>query len=156
MTIRRYIGRGMILRETLGQQTNINFELKKLPEKPNYQAPDGSEIRLLPNVKGGGLCHCTLPPKRTSLAMVHKTVEEIWYFIQGQGQVWRKLEEQESEVDVQPGICLTIPAGAHFQFRNVGEEPLCFLIATMPPWPGESEALRVQDHWPIRRISELL
>jgi mannose-6-phosphate isomerase-like protein (cupin superfamily) len=29
----------------------------------------------------------------------------------------------------------------------VGEEPLMFIIVTMPPWPGDQEAVRVDDHW---------
>ena len=123
------------------------FETKHLPSYYDDLAPDKSEIRLLATMKGGGVCHCTLPPRGISLAVKHKTIEEIWYFIQGLGQVWRKQDNYEEIVDVSPGICLTIPTGAHFQFRNVGWEPLCFVITTMPPWPGEQEAVRVEDHW---------
>jgi len=39
----------------------MNFDTTKLSIEPSYLAPDGSEIRLLPNVRGGGLSHCTLP-----------------------------------------------------------------------------------------------
>ena len=124
------------------------FEVKQLPEKADDRAPDGSEIRLLPKLPGGGLCHCTLPPGRTSLAVAHKTVGEIWYFIQGAGQVWRKLGRREEEVEVRSGVSLSIPVGTHFQFRNSGGEPLCFVIVTMPPWPGKQEAMRVEDRWP--------
>jgi mannose-6-phosphate isomerase-like protein (cupin superfamily) len=63
--------------------------------------------------------------------------------------VWRKQAGREQVVDVRSGLCLTIPVGTHFQFRNTGREPLVFVIATMPPWPGEQEAVRVQDHWPL-------
>ena len=68
----------------------MEFETKQLPQNFDHLAPDGSEIRLLADMKGGGLVHCTLPPHGTSLAFSHKTAEEIWYFIQGQGEVWRK------------------------------------------------------------------
>ena len=44
----------------------MKFETKRLTLKPDYAAPDGSEIRLLPTLKGGGLSHCTLPPKCVS------------------------------------------------------------------------------------------
>jgi mannose-6-phosphate isomerase-like protein (cupin superfamily) len=115
----------------------MNFEAKQLPSKLNYPAPDGSEIRLLLSMSGGGLCHCTMPAGGTSIAVVHKTVEEIWHFIQGLGQVWRQLGDQQQEVDVHRGVCLTIPVGTHFQFRNTGHDPLRFVIATMPPWPGK-------------------
>lgn len=117
------------------------FETMQLPAKYDYQAPDGSEIRKFMDMTWGGLAHCTLPPEGISIPVVHKTVEEIWYFIQGTGQVWRKQGNREEVVDVGPGTCLTIPAGTHFQFRNTGWEPLCFIIATMPIWPGEQEAI---------------
>jgi len=128
------------------------FETKHLPEDlpEKYEsAPDRSEIRPLLSMKGGGLAHCTLPPHGISLAVKHKTVEEIWYFIQGHGQVWRKQGDREEAVDVGPGTCITIPMGTHFQFHNTGGDPLCFIIATMPPWPGEYKAIRVQDHWKV-------
>jgi len=50
-------------------------------------------------------------------------------------------------VEVEPGIALTIECGTHFQFRNTGDEDLCFVIVTMPPWPGAREARRMTDHW---------
>ncbi len=125
------------------------FELRFVPSKIDQIAPDGSEIRLLPAMTGGGLCHCTLPPGKTSLTGVHTTVEEIWYFIQGRGLVWRKQGSREEEVDVFSHVCLTIPPQTHFQFRNTGWEPLCFIISTMPPWPGQKEWSRVPDHWSL-------
>lgn len=124
------------------------LETIPLPEKYNNLAPDSSEIRLLPRMQGGSLCHCTLPVGKTSSAVAHKTVEEIWYILEGEGEVWRKLGEQEEVTPVHPGISLTIPLGTHFQFRNTGSEPLCILITTMPPWPlvGE-EAYSVPGKW---------
>ncbi len=132
------------------------FKTKLLGRNADYLAPDGSEIRLLPNGVHGSLAHCTLSAGSTTKAVRHKTVEEIWYFISGQGEVWRKEikfmgDEQgvyEEVVPVKPGTSLTIPVGVHFQFRNTGEEPLQFIIATMPPWPGPEEAVVVADHWP--------
>ncbi len=98
-------------------------------------------------MKGGSAVHCTLPPHEISLAVCHKTVEEVWYFIEGQGEVWRKQGKREEVVEIKNGVCITIPTGTHFQFRNTGSEPLKFLITTMPPWPGENEAVRVKNHW---------
>jgi mannose-6-phosphate isomerase-like protein (cupin superfamily) len=120
---------------------------KELPSDYDYLAPDSSEIRLLPNVGGGGVCHCTLRPGKTSDAVHHKTVEEIWFFISGKGQVWRQVGETKEVRDVHPGVCLTIPIGTRFQFRNTGDEPLCFVIATIPRWPGPEEAVSSQGYW---------
>jgi len=125
----------------------MQFQTTQLPVRANYIAPDGSEIRLLPDVKGGGLSHCTLYPSHTSAAVKHHSIEEIWYFIQGEGEVWRRSESLEAIEFVRPGVCITIPAQTHFQFRNTGTVPLTFIIATMPPSPGPNEAERVRDHW---------
>jgi mannose-6-phosphate isomerase-like protein (cupin superfamily) len=122
------------------------FNTKLLPD--DYEiAPDGSEIRPLLRLGHGSFAHCTLPEGRTSHAVYHKTIEEIWYCLQGQGQIWRRKGETEEVVDVGPGVSLTIPTGTHFQFRNTGGGPLRFVIATMPPWPGGDEAVRVQGKW---------
>jgi len=82
-----------------------------------------------------------------SAAVRHQTVEEIWYFIEGEGEVWRKQRDREEVVSVRSGVSITIPIGTHFQFRNTGEKNLEFLIVTMPPWPGSKEAITVKGYW---------
>jgi mannose-6-phosphate isomerase-like protein (cupin superfamily) len=124
-----------------------DFTTAALPQDANNLAPDGSEIRKLVSVSAGNMAHCTLHPGQVSEAVTHKTVEEVWYFLQGRGQVYRKQGEHEEITEVYPSISLTIPLGTHFQFRNTGDEPLCFVIVTMPPWSGADEAVRVPDYW---------
>lgn len=124
-----------------------DFETRLTPENVDVIAPDGSEIRLLVTAKGGSMAHCTLPPGAVTLAVTHKTVEEVWYFLEGEGQVWRKQGEREEVTEVRPGLSLSIPLGTHFQFRNTGTSALRFVIVTMPPWPGDDEAQRVADYW---------
>jgi mannose-6-phosphate isomerase-like protein (cupin superfamily) len=113
-------------------------------------APDGSEIRLLGNCGGGSVVHCTLPAGRVTQAVLHRTVEEIWYVLAGRGQVWRKFGGEEAVTDVAAGACLTIRLGVTFQFRTVGEEPLEIVIVTMPPWPGSDEAVPASGYWEPR------
>ena len=124
-----------------------DFKMKELTTEYDYLAPDGSEIRLLQSLTKGGLVHCTLPPGKVSSAVRHKTVEEIWYFIEGTGEIWRKQRDKEEVIVVKPDMSVTIPLGTHFQFRNTGDKPLRFLICTMPPWPGEDEAVKVENYW---------
>ena len=121
---------------------------RTLPERPDALAPDGSEIRLLVQVAGGSMVHCTLPPGGVTRGVRHRTVEEVWFFLGGTGQLWRKSGAREEIVDVGPGLALTIPLGTDFQFRTVGDEPLTFVITTMPPWPGNAEAVEVPGVWP--------
>jgi mannose-6-phosphate isomerase-like protein (cupin superfamily) len=126
----------------------IRFETRLLPESYDYLAPDGSEIRLLPTMNGGGLAHCALPTGGVSRPVYHKTVEEIWFFLEGEGQVWRSQGDPEEPVNVYPGMSLTIPTGTHFQFRNTSDVPLRFIIVTMPPWPGPDEAVELEEgYW---------
>lgn len=126
-----------------------NLQTIQQPEKLDAIAPDGSEIRLLAGTTRGSMAHCVLPPGRTSKAVRHRTVEELWYFLSGQGQVWRKFGDEEIVVDCRPGLSLNIPTGTHFQFRNTGTQPLCFVIVTLPPWPGAEEAVEVEDYWEV-------
>lgn len=120
----------------------------RLADAGTVVAPDGSRIRELVAVAGGSMVHCTLPKRAVSMAVVHATVDEMWYCLAGKGQVWRQREGAESVVDVEPGASLTIERGTHFQFRNTGDDDLRLVIVTMPPWPGADEARRVTDRWP--------
>lgn len=112
--------------EAKGQKQK--WETKAVSSQSDYLAPDGSEIRLLPSVKGCSLCQCILPPQAVSRAVCHRTVEEIWYSLQGHGQLWRKHGNDEETVDLRPGTSATIPPDTHFQFRNTGWDPLSLLI----------------------------
>ena len=124
-----------------------SIETRSLPLAPDDVAPDGSEVRLLLALHGGGMAHFQLPPNGTSKAVMHRTVEEIWYFLAGRGQMWRRLDGVVETVDVSPCVCVTIPLGAHFQFRSLGDEPLSAVAVTMPPWPGNDEAMVVDGPW---------
>ena len=124
------------------------FTTKRISDRRNGVAPDGSDVRILLGLKGGGLAHFELAPGLTSIAVTHRTVEEIWFFLSGSGEMWRKLEGQEEVVPVESGVCITIPLGTWFQFRTTGTEPLRALGVTMPPWPGEGEAYEIPGKWP--------
>ena len=128
--------------------TDFPWETKHLPAPPTAVAPDGSEVRVLLQVSGGSMAHFELGPGETSIAVVHKTIEELWYFLSGRGEMWRQKGDQEQVVEVGPDDCLTIPVGTRFQFRSFGFEPLAAVGTTIPPWPGEGEAVEVEGHWP--------
>jgi len=124
------------------------FETKKLPKKPCDVAPDGSDVRALLKLDRGSLAHFELPPNMASRAGIHDSVEEIWYILKGHGEMWRKKEEQEEIVALEPEVCMSVPTGTHFQFRSTGSEPLSAIIVTMPPWPGPQEWSEVKGVWP--------
>jgi mannose-6-phosphate isomerase-like protein (cupin superfamily) len=126
-----------------------DFATMRLPAKPDVVAPDGSDVRILLGLAGGGMAHFELAAGKTSIAVAHRTVEEIWFFLRGRGEMWRKQGEREEIVAVEPGVCLTIPLGTHFQFRSLGPEPLSAVAITIPPWPGDGEAYAVDGKWPL-------
>ena len=123
------------------------FATKRLPAQRDAVAPDGSDVRILLGLERGAMAHFELAPGRTSKAVAHRSVEEIWYFVGGRGEMWRRQGAREEVVALEPGVCLTIPLGTQFQFRSLGAEPLAALGVTMPPWPGEGEAYEVRGKW---------
>ena len=124
-----------------------DFRTKRLPKSRSAVAPDGSEVRVLLSLKGGSMAHFELAPGQTSQAVAHRTVEEIWFFLSGRGEIWRKQGGREEVVPVEPGVCITIPVGTSFQFRSFGLDPLEAVGVTMPPWPENSEAYQVPGRW---------
>jgi mannose-6-phosphate isomerase-like protein (cupin superfamily) len=120
---------------------------KRLPGEPDAIAPDGSAVRVLLAMERGSMAHFSLAPGETSAAVVHRTVEELWYFVEGRGEMWLRSGERSEVVEVERGVCVSIPVGTEFQFRSLGEDPLAAVGVTMPPWPGEGEAVVVGGPW---------
>lgn len=123
------------------------FPAVELREQYDYLAPDGSEIRLLVDMRRGGLCHCTLPGRSVSKATSHKTVDEVWYCISGTGEIWRKNSSGERIMPLHKGMSVAILQGTAFQFRAIGDDPLVLLTTTIPPWPGPDEAIPEKGTW---------
>ena len=123
--------------------------LARRAQDPDVTAPDGSEIRLLVDarhsVSHASMVDVTLPAGQVSRPVWHRTVEEIWYILEGRGKVWRCPPDASAAeyppVEVAPGDALAIPTGWRFQFRASNDAPLRFLCFTSPPWPGEDEAV---------------
>ena len=105
-------------------------------------APDGSGIRVLvSDAQRASLVEVTLQAGAVSRPVRHRTVEEIWFFLEGAGRVW----VGGAVIGVGPGSRVVIPTGRPFQFAASGAGPLRFLCYTSPPWPGEQEAEAVAE-----------
>jgi mannose-6-phosphate isomerase-like protein (cupin superfamily) len=93
------------------------------------------------------MAYFELGPHQVSKAVTHRTVEQIWYFVSGQGQMWRQQNQRSEIVDVKPGVAITIPPGTHFQFRSTIPEPLAAIGITMPPSSAADEAVLIPGPW---------
>jgi len=125
----------------------MTFETMLLPNEPTIIAPDGSDVRVLLQRAGGSMAHFELGAGLASAAIAHRSVEEIWFILDGLGEMWRKLQDNESTVPLRSGTCVSIPVGTHFQFRASNNGPLSAIGITMPPWPGTEEASIVKGVW---------
>jgi mannose-6-phosphate isomerase-like protein (cupin superfamily) len=128
-----------------------SFDDATLPDVADCTARDGSEIRLLGKTKNGSLCHARLAADQVASAVRHRNVDELWFCLRGAGRIWRKSAEREGIVDLREGSSITLPAGTSFQWRNDGPGTLDVLIATIPPWPGDEEAVDVGGAWAPRK-----
>ncbi|OGD84216.1 hypothetical protein A2165_03570 [Candidatus Curtissbacteria bacterium RBG_13_40_7] len=66
---------------------------------------------------------CKIPPKTTHVAHSHPTMDEIFYFTQGKGEI-----EINKEIEkVNAGDRIIVPAGHIHQIRNLGKTELKFI-----------------------------
>lgn len=125
----------------------MTFATKRLPATPDIVAPDGSDVRVLLATARGSMAHFELAAGRASDAIRHAGVDELWFILSGSGEMWRRDNTREETVALEPGVCVSIPAGIHFQFRAGAAAPLQAVGVTMPPWPGPQEAVPVPGKW---------
>jgi mannose-6-phosphate isomerase-like protein (cupin superfamily) len=125
-----------------------DLDVTLLGEVCDLVATDSSELTVLARTGRASMAHAMLPVGATSIAVVHRTVDEIWFIVAGTAQVWRCNAGEESVETVASGASFAIPCGTKFQYRTVGDEPFRFVMATIPAWPGDGEAVQVEGVWP--------
>jgi len=123
------------------------LQTRLLAEAPTEDAPDGSRVSVLLRLDTLSTVHVLLPAGQISRAVAHRSVSEVWYVTQGSGQMWRELNGHEDYLTLKPGVCLSLPVGARFQFRAAPDQALSALCITTPPWPGVDEAMPASGPW---------
>ncbi len=116
-------------------------------------APDGSLVRLLLTQEHGAtrcsVIEVDIPAGAVSRPVRHRTVEEVWYVVNGEGEVWRCPPDTPpsavAPVSIRPGDALTIPTGWSFQFKAGRRVGFRFICVTIPAWPGADEAEEVAE-----------
>ena len=122
------------------------FSTTRLATALTATAPDGSLVRVLCKTARGSMIQFSLPAGAVSRPIAHRTVDELWLCLSGRGRLWRRLADQEETVELEPGVSASLPVGTSFQFRSDGAAPLVMVAVTMPPWPGEDEAVAAEGY----------
>ena len=114
------------------------------------RSPLGSHIRFLMDGSHGNMIHSTIPSGMVGRAARFRTIDEYWFVLSGDGEIWRRSSDgQESVTRLVPGVCIDIPLGTAFQYRCTGDD-LVFTCTAMPTWPGDDEAVVIDGPWEPR------
>jgi mannose-6-phosphate isomerase-like protein (cupin superfamily) len=111
-------------------------------DTPTYTTLDGSLVRELirPERQGSrhlSLAEATIAPGQSTIRHVHRTTEEVYYIISGEGivEIAARLHPAHA------GDAFLIPAGAEHRVTCLGDTPLRLLCACSPPYQHEDTEL---------------
>ena len=112
--------------------------VRSLEEAEPFTTADGSTIRELLGlptapVRNQSLAEATLEPGQATERHYHGETEEIYYVVEGTGEM--ELDGERRQVTV--GDAVLIPPGAWHQIRADQAEPLRFLCCCAPPYRHE-------------------
>jgi len=111
-----------------------------------YITQDNSEIRELmhPDTQGNklqSLAEATIKPGGKTLLHRHIKSEELYYIVQGQGQ----MQLTDHFFTANPGDCICIPPGTAHRIENTGDDDLKILCCCSPAYSHEdTELLQLQ------------
>jgi mannose-6-phosphate isomerase-like protein (cupin superfamily) len=113
-------------------------EIRSLAEAEPFTTKDGSTIRELlglptSSAKNQSLAEATLEPGAATQRHYHSQTEEIYYLVEGTGE----MEVDGERRRVLTGDAVLIPPGAWHQIRADGTGPLRFLCCCAPPYRHE-------------------
>jgi len=110
-------------------------------QRQAFVAPDGSEVRELARspdtARNQSLAEATVPPGAETTEHFHRTSEEIYYFVAGEGRM--RLGDEVGTV--RSGEAVVIPPGTRHKLWNTGPESLVLLCCCSPPYSDEDTVL---------------
>jgi mannose-6-phosphate isomerase-like protein (cupin superfamily) len=117
-------------------------EIRSLSEAAAFTTKDGSTIRELLGlptapVRNQSLAEATVAPGAWTARHYHRASEEIYYVVEGRGEV----EVGGETAAVSPGDAVLIPPGAAHRIRALAREPLRFLCCCSPPYHHDDTVL---------------
>jgi mannose-6-phosphate isomerase-like protein (cupin superfamily) len=107
------------------------MRVQSLATAAPFTTKDGSTIRELHHTDEQSLAEATLAPGQTTERHYHARTEEIYFLLEGKGE----MELDGERRHVAPGDAVLIPAGAWHQIR--AESSLRFLCCCAPPYSHE-------------------
>ena len=122
------------------------MDIVNLNEVPSFITADGSEIRELlahrnSSIRKQSLAEARLPPGASTTPHHHPVTEEIYFVLEGTGEMCIGDEHQS----VGPGDAIAIPPGAIHTIRNHGPSVLRFLCCCAPGYEHEDTVLQNKD-----------
>jgi mannose-6-phosphate isomerase-like protein (cupin superfamily) len=106
------------------------MHLRAYAEAKPFVTADGSLIRELLRAEQQTLAEATLAPGQETQRHYHAASEELYYLLEGDGQIEVDGERRRAG----PGDGILIPPGAWHQIRNDGTGDLRFLCCCAPPY----------------------
>jgi mannose-6-phosphate isomerase-like protein (cupin superfamily) len=111
------------------------IEISNRARAKSFVTLDGSAIRELAGPRRGGSAHqslaeATVPAGQMTIEHLHRTSEEIYYFVAGRGRL--RLGGQEH--DVAAGDCVVIAPRTPHKLWAGAEGDLVLLCACAPPY----------------------
>lgn len=118
------------------------MDVRNIDQVPAFVTKDGSEIRELLAHRNSviaeqSLAEARLPVGAATTPHYHPRTEEIYYILEGHGEICVAEEIRQ----VGPGDAIAIPPGAVHQIRNIGQMPLKFLCCCAPAYEHEDTVL---------------
>ena len=109
------------------------MEIRNINEVPAFTTKDGSEIRELlahrnSSIKNQSLAEARVAPGSTTAPHFHPLTEEIYYILEGTGEMMIADQVQV----VVPGDAIAIAPGEIHSIKNTGEQILLFLCCCAP------------------------
>jgi mannose-6-phosphate isomerase-like protein (cupin superfamily) len=114
------------------------MEIRSLSQAEPFTTKDGSTIRELLGlptaaVRNQSLAEATLPPGGATQRHHHRETEEIYYIVEGSGE----MEINGERAHVTPGDAILIPPGAWHEIRADAGGELRFLCCCAPAYRHE-------------------
>ena len=131
------VHRPWALETSRGSGYRARVEIRSLAQAEPFTTKDGSTIRELlglptSSARNQSLAEATLAPGTATERHYHRESEEIYYLVEGTGE----MELDGERRPLAPGDAVLIPPGAWHQIR-AADGPLRFLCCCAPPYRHE-------------------